>query len=109
MTWSHNSLRATMQEQDRFLLLAMLWIVYTIVLLLIVWAAVAGGRALRRVLYTTPLPGPARSSVSLDVAKAAATYGSVFRVSTGRVSGEIVLCDPTAIGMYALLSLPLQL
>jgi hypothetical protein len=93
-----------MDDADRFILLASLWIVYTIALLLVVWAAIVGGRALRRALHTTALHGPSRSffqsSVdSLDIAKCAEKYGTVFHVPTGLYSNKIVLCDPTAIGM----------
>ncbi|KAF7333047.1 hypothetical protein MVEN_02411200 [Mycena venus] len=88
-----------MDDQNRFILLASLWIVYTIALLLVIWAAVAGGRALRGVLYTTPLPGPARSSLA-DMARSAAAYGPVLLVPTGRFSSTIVLCDPTAIAHF---------
>ncbi|KAJ6473134.1 cytochrome P450 [Mycena sanguinolenta] len=91
-----------MDDQDGFILLASLWIVYTIALLLIIWAAVAGRQALRRTLYTTPLPGPTRSSAgSIDIiAKSAVAHGSAFLLPTGRFSSKIVLCDPTAISHF---------
>ncbi|KAF7354604.1 phosphoribosylaminoimidazole carboxylase [Mycena sanguinolenta] len=95
-------LKEAMDDQDRFILLASLWIVYTVALLLIIWAAVAGSKALRRTLYTTPLLGHTRSSVgSVDIiAKSAQAYGPVFLLPTGRFSNKIVLCDPTAIAHF---------
>ncbi|KAJ7983168.1 cytochrome P450 [Mycena polygramma] len=92
-------------DTERFILLASLWIVYTLALLLVIWAVVTGGRALRRALHTTPLPGPTRSlrafSVdALDIPKSVAVYGPVFAVPTGIMSKKIILCDPTAIAHF---------
>ncbi|KAJ7661427.1 cytochrome P450 [Mycena polygramma] len=92
-------------DTERFILLASLWIVYTLALLLVIWAVVSGGRALRRVLHTTALPGPTRSLRALpvdklDIAKSVTAYGPVFEVPTGLVSKKIILCDPTAIAHF---------
>ncbi|KAJ7740567.1 cytochrome P450 [Mycena metata] len=95
-----------MDDSDRFILLASLWIVYTLALLLIVWAALTLGRAVRLALHNTALNGPPRSvwpcarSSSTDMVKLATTYGAVFRVPTGLISGKIVICDPTAIAHF---------
>ncbi|KAJ7174633.1 cytochrome P450 [Mycena filopes] len=96
-----------MEDTDRFILLASLWIVYTLFLLGLVWAAFTAGRALRLALHNTALNGPSRSfwpfgsSVeSTDIVKCAATYGAVFRIPTGRFSSKIVICDPRAIAHF---------
>ncbi|KAJ6506379.1 cytochrome P450 [Mycena vitilis] len=93
-------------DTERFILLASLWIVYTLALLLVIWAVLSGGRALRQVSHTTALPGPTRSlraalSVdALDIPKSATAYGAVFEVPTGLVSKKIILCDPAAIAHF---------
>ncbi|KAJ7476848.1 cytochrome P450 [Mycena galericulata] len=90
-----------MDDQDRFILLASLWVVYTITLLLVIWAVLAGTRALRRTLYTTALHGPEGSSAQVeDITMLAARYGAVFQVPTGLCAKKIVLCDPTAISHF---------
>ncbi|KAJ7775681.1 cytochrome P450 [Mycena maculata] len=90
-----------MDSQDRLILLASLWIVYTFALLLLVWAARTATRTLRRVLYTTTLRGPEQSSgEAMDIAVLAARYGPAFQVPTGLFSREIVLCDATAIAHF---------
>ncbi|KAJ6544347.1 cytochrome P450 [Mycena capillaripes] len=96
-TWTPSSM---VDAQDRFILLASLWIVYTIALLLLVWAAVTCGRALRQALYTTALPSPPRSLSQSSVDSLAAAYGPVFQVPTGLLSKKIILCDPTAIAHF---------
>jgi hypothetical protein len=102
------TLLSAMNDQDRFILLASLWIVYTIALLLIVWIALVGGRALRRALFTTAMSGPERSffgnsADSLDITKLCKQYGPVFQVPTGAFSKNLVVCDPAAIGGRSLL------
>ncbi|KAJ7039377.1 cytochrome P450 [Mycena alexandri] len=96
-----------MQDNDRFILLASLWIVYTLTLLLLVWAGLTVGQALRLALHNTALNGPPRSvwpwsssADSTDMAKSAATYGAVFRVPTGLLSSKIIICDPAAIAHF---------
>ncbi|KAJ6579644.1 cytochrome P450 [Mycena vulgaris] len=71
-----------------------------------VWAAGVGGRALRRALHTTAMPGPPRSpesrahSEALDVTKLYRQYGPVFQVPTGSFSNKLVLCDAAAIAHF---------
>ncbi|KAJ7499889.1 cytochrome P450 [Mycena latifolia] len=97
-----------MDDTDRFILLASLWIVYTIALLLIVWAAVVGGRALLCALHTTAMPGPpprsffrsAADGDSLDISKCCRLYGPVFQVRTGPFSKKLVICDAAAIAHF---------
>ncbi|KAJ7124478.1 cytochrome P450 [Mycena epipterygia] len=91
-----------MDDTDRFILLASLWLVYVIALLLLVWAAAVGGRALRRTLYTTAMSGPGRtlSAESPETSKLYQQYGPVFQVPIGLFSKEIVLCDAAAIAHF---------
>lgn len=92
-----------MDDTDRLILLASLWIVYTVGLLLLIWAALAGTRALRRALYTTSLRGPERSyGEEQDISTLVERYGTVYQVPTGVFERKIVLRDATAIGVFYL-------
>jgi hypothetical protein len=95
-----------MNDQDRFILLASLWLVYTIALLLAIWTTFVIMRVLRRRLYTTSLRGPPKKEIEGPEAGDISTlcfeyapkYGPVFQVCTGIISRTIVICDPLAIG-----------
>ncbi|KAJ7200975.1 cytochrome P450 [Mycena rebaudengoi] len=96
-----------MNDQDRFILLASLWLVYTIALLLAIWTTFVIMRVLRRRLYTTSLRGPPKKEIEGPEAGDISTlcfeyapkYGPVFQVCTGIISRTIVICDPLAIGI----------
>jgi hypothetical protein len=82
----------------RVIVLASLWLVYTVALILIVYAVLWIVRTVRRRLNTTPLLGPESEQEGTDIAACAARYGPVFAVPRGRFERTVVLCDPAAIG-----------
>ncbi|KAK7053721.1 cytochrome P450 [Favolaschia claudopus] len=93
--------RNLMDTQDRLILLASLWLVYTLALLLISWASLTVFHALRRALYTTRLPSAPRSAARCrDITHLAERYGPVFSIPASRFTNRIVLCDPTAIAHF---------
>ncbi|KAF7331403.1 hypothetical protein MKEN_00018700 [Mycena kentingensis (nom. inval.)] len=82
----------------RVIILASLWLVYTVALILIIYCVLWVARTIRRRMHTTSLLGPSTPDADGgDIAGWSAKYGPVFAVPRGWFERTVVLCDAAAI------------